>query len=344
MQNPAGKPDSRETGILQRLRVSLRALQSSTPHVLIACSGGKDSVALTWLLADLRRLGLLNLSMAHIHHGQHQQADQAANAIKEIGETLSIPTYVRRLEQAAIDAHTGVGLEEAMRRERYRVLAEIEHEVKADAIALGHHRTDQAETMLLHLIRGTGLDGLAGMQEMEPREIPWWGESDVTTNVLVWRPLLHESSTKIAEIAVSSRLPIVEDPTNVETRFRRNAIRHEVLTVLENISPGSTQAIARSADVIRRDADLLHQITEQTLMDARRNEMLDRSQLIVHPGALQLRVIRAWILGELPHLDLAEDRVRAVQVAVERNRGGSTIEIGGGARVVLRDGMLLLES
>lgn len=344
MHNPAGKPDSRETGIVQRLRMSLRALPQSQPHVLIACSGGKDSVALTWLLADLRRLGLLELSLAHVHHGQHQEADRAADAVMRIGEGLSIPAHGRKLEQMDIDSHAGVGLEEAMRRERYRALAGIAEEVGADAIALGHHRIDQAETMLLHLMRGAGLGGLSGMQEIEYREIPWWTESNPASKTVLWRPLLNESAAEIAEIAERSALLVIEDPTNTDTRFRRNAIRHKVVPVLESIAPGSTQSIARSAEVIRRDANLLFELTERALEDAELAGGLDRTKLLAQPVALQLRMIRAWFLNQLPQIEFSEDRVRAVQIAVEKNRGGSVIEIGSGASVVLRDGLLVLES
>lgn len=118
-QKRAPESDQRESGIVQRFRNSLRHGSVPTPHVLLACSGGKDSVALAAILAELRRLELLTFSIAHIHHGQHDRADEAAQAVKDIGSTLDVDVSAHFLAQSDIDSHQGVGLEEALRRERY---------------------------------------------------------------------------------------------------------------------------------------------------------------------------------------------------------------------------------
>ncbi len=339
---PPRQPGSKESGILQRLRQSLRHIPIDRPHVLLACSGGKDSVALASMLAELARLNTLSMTIAHIHHGQHDLADVAASAVTSIGRMLDVPVIVRHLEAQAVATHEHFGLEEALRRERYLALARIAKEVNASCIALAHHQSDQAETLLLHLIRGSGVDGLAGMREWEIRHVPWWEEpAELSTGI--WRPLIYESAATVADLAAQSGLPIVEDPTNTNPSFRRNAIRHNVLPILEGISPGSTAAIARSARVIATDADLLSEATMVHLAACRTETGLSRMKLVDLPDGWQHRVVRSWLIHAALPTDITYDRVSAVVELSQRNRGGSRVELGAGTRVVLRNGVLGIE-
>lgn len=300
-------------------------------------------MALAWILAELRRLRLVTFSIAHIHHGQHDNADLAADAVQAIGRSLNASVVVHRLDQRDFDAHSGVGLEEAMRRERYLALARTAAVQGADCIALAHHQTDQAETILLHLMRGAGVDGLAGMREWEMRRIPWWDASSGASEIGLWRPLISEPEREVADIAAGSDLPVVEDPTNSDSSYRRNAVRHQVLPVLEGISAGSVGAIARSAEVVAADAELLEQLTAQAHTECTEKDQLLRSRLISLPDAMQNRVIRRWVGDRLPMLELTSDRIAAVSTLVARNRGGSVIEIGSGHRVTMRDGKLSVD-
>lgn len=344
MNNSTGfQPGSPESGIVQRVRKSLREFATGRPQVLLACSGGRDSVALASILASLARLEVLSLTVVHIHHGQHDQADDAAAAVRHIGEVLGIPVVVRHLSAESVASHSGLGLEEALRRERYLSLADVAREMHAGCIALAHHQTDQAETLLLHLLRGTGVDGLAGMRSWEHRSIPWW-ELASSTSVTLWRPFLHESASSVAELARMSGLPIIEDPTNADTAFRRNAVRHQVLPLLEEISPGSTGAIARSAEVIALDAALLAADTDDRLADCMSNGALSRSALAGLPEGWQHRVVRRWLMNAAIPADITYDRVSAVVELAQRNRGGNRVEVGAGTTVILQGGMLILDS
>lgn len=342
-RNLPPQSDRRESGIVQRMRNSVRQLSVESPRVLLACSGGEDSVALAWLLAELRRLNLLTFTIAHIHHGQHDRADLAVDAVREIGKMLDVPVDVHRLQQQNIDAHGRVGLEEAMRRERYLALARIALGQKSDCIALAHHQADQAETLLLHLVRGAGIDGLAGMRDWERRRIPWWDQSPDALETAVWRPLINEPANDVAQLAAESGLPIVEDPTNSDPAYRRNAIRHHILPALEEIYAGATGAIARSAGVIAEDADLLEDLTTQALTKCIVENQLSREHLIELPEALQKRVVRQWVLDKLSMHELSADRIQAIVDLARRNRGGSVIEIGSGHSVTLHAGKLRLD-
>ena len=344
MNNPPRRqPDSRESGVVQRLRNSIRKIGLPVPHVLLACSGGKDSVALACSLHELVRLDLVSLTLVHIHHGQHDRADQAAKAVSDIGTTIGVPVRVRHLDSQAIAKHSGLGTEEALRRERYVALADIATDVSADCIALAHHQTDQAESLLLHLLRGAGVEGLAGMSVWESRRVPWWDYLDAPVFRL-WRPFLHESAATVADIGLRSGLPIVEDPTNSDTSFRRNAIRHDVLPVLERIAPGSMAAIARSGEIVATDAALLAGVTQGLLAACMTEGGLDRATLMTLPEGWRSRVVRAWLMQADIVAEVTRNRVEAIVAMAMRNHGGSRIQIGTGTEVVLMDGVLSIES
>lgn len=329
---------------MQRVRKSVRVLPFKRPHVLLACSAGKDSVALASILGEMQRLELVTLSIAHIHHGQHHCADAAAEAVQSIAKTLGTQALIHHLEKSAIEAHTGVGLEEALRRERYLALAQIASSLGADCIALAHHEADQAETILLHLMRGSGLDGLAGMREWELRQIPWW-KSDVTpSRIGIWRPILREKAQDIETLARQSGLPIVEDPTNVDTAYRRNAIRHELLPVLERISPGSIAAIARTAGLLAGDAEYLHDQSNAELDKLTEDGTLNRRQLMNLPEPMQRRVVRAWITRSQPDIELSLERIDGVLLIAANNRGGAQVELGAQVTIRLSQGRLELNT
>lgn len=333
-------PAPKEAGIVQRMRRRMKAMDSSLQHVLIACSGGADSVALTWVLAELARMELLRVTLAHVHHHQHDHGDAAEASVQAIGERLSLDVLIEHLHQSDIDRHAGVGSEEAMRRERYLALASIAAEIGADTIALAHHQQDQAETVLLHLIRGSGLDGLTGMREWDERVIPWWSDDDDPLTISLWRPFLTESAGSVKELAVTSGLPIVEDASNADTRYRRNAIRRRVLPLLEEIAVGSTAAIARSATVLQNDRVVVLRAIEHAAATCIEGEYLNREALHDLPLEYQPGVVRYWLQSRGLANDLAQERIdAAVQLAV-RNRGGSQIELTEGWSVHLNDGYL----
>ncbi len=337
---PLMSPAPKEAGIVQRVRRRLKVPDSPPHHVLVACSGGADSVVLAWMLAELGGLGLIRLTLGHVHHHQNDHGDAAAAAVREIGERLSIDVRIAHLNQSDIDRHEGVGTEEAMRRARYLALARIAAEVGADTIALAHHQQDQAETVLLHLIRGSGLDGLTGMREHDERVIPWWNDDHEPMTIRLWRPFLTESAKSVKELAVTTGLPIVEDASNADPRYRRNAIRHQVLPLLEEIAAGSTAAIARSATVLQNDQVVISRAIEHAAMTCIEGESLDRKAVYDLPPEYQPGVVRYWLQRRGLANDLAQERIDAIVHLAVRNRGGSRIELTAGWSVHLNDGYL----
>ena len=170
------EPRKRESGVIQRARASLMSWvdPSIKPHVLIACSGGRDSVAMAFVLAALVRTGTMTAAIVHVDHRQRSASELAARGVERISETLQLPFHVVMLHPEEIGNHEGVGKEEALRRERYLALSRIARKTQADAVAVAHHERDPAETVLLHLIRGAGLHGATGMREWTNLDGPWW--------------------------------------------------------------------------------------------------------------------------------------------------------------------------
>ena len=206
-------------------------------RIVVACSGGADSVALAAALAAVRAPMELELALAYAHHGTRRSAFQDECVVLRIGATFGIPVYVRQLNVDARDEAT-------LRSARYDALASIARDANASAVATGHHREDQSETVLLALLRGTGPEGMAGMR---PRR-------SLADGIDLVRPLLHAGAEELRHYCHVHALPYAVDPTNADAGLRRNAIR-QALDALRPIFPGLDGAVARSAELVGAELD-----------------------------------------------------------------------------------------
>lgn len=242
---------------MQSLLSSFQQLLSSLAHPIkrycIAFSGGRDSHILLDLAA--RTVPASQLFAIHIHHGWHPAAQQWIHHCHTICQTLNIPLMVQSVEKTLqssqyIQQHGGP--EAAARHARYAALtAALQPE---DCLLTAHHQQDQAETVLLQLIRGAGPAGLAGMPTL----------SDCTT-VYHLRPLLNWTSADLSHYATQYGLQWIEDSSNRDTRFARNFIRHEILTALQARWPSVTKTLSRAAHHCAETQDLLTEIATQDL-------------------------------------------------------------------------------
>jgi tRNA(Ile)-lysidine synthase len=330
--------------VIQRVRASLAKKMdlSTTPHILIGCSGGRDSVALAWALSALVRNETISATIIHVDHRQRAVSATAADGVRGIADTLGVPFHLVTLDEAAIDRHGGVGPEEALRRERYLAFSNACRELQADAVAVAHHQRDQAETVLLHLIRGAGLHGVTGMRDWTLMDVPWWNSDSDARALTVWRPFLQESWNDIDAVATQSGLPIYEDESNADRRFRRNAIRLDVLQLLEDLATGATGNIARFAELAGEDDDLLDRMAEE-ILHPQPDGSLHRRVIVDQPVAIQRRVVQRWIHAQGFDGELTTNRIDAICGLAERNRSGSVLEIGSGWAVSIRQGVLTLQ-
>jgi tRNA(Ile)-lysidine synthase len=203
--------------------------------MLVACSGGPDSVALAALLDRLARRAGVELMLAHVNHGLRPSAGQDECVVLSVAARLGRPVRVARPSPGRDD-------EASLREARYAALTELASELGAVAVATAHTAEDQTETVLLALFRGAGPDGLAGMPVRRP----------LGPGIELVRPLLRVTHAELATELRRSGLPYALDPSNAQTRYRRNALRVS-LEALRAEFPGLDRAVARCAEIVRDD-------------------------------------------------------------------------------------------
>jgi tRNA(Ile)-lysidine synthase len=213
--------------------------------VLVALSGGPDSVALVHLLRELEQSGELSVvGLAHLNHGiRGAEADEDERFCRGMAEALSLSIEVGSEDVPALAAQEHRSIEDVARTVRYAFLERVASCLHADVVATGHSRDDQAETFLLRLIRGAGPRGLAGIYPRAGRVI---------------RPLLDVRRAELREYATAHQLAFREDTTNQDVGIPRNRLRHDLIPYLEReLSPGIVEVLAREAAIARDDEDRL---------------------------------------------------------------------------------------
>jgi tRNA(Ile)-lysidine synthase len=262
-------------------------------RVLVGLSGGPDSTALLLCLHQLAPEWSLTLGAAHLNHGlRGDRADRDARHAADLAHTLGIPFNTETHSAAAIQQACRMSPEEAAREVRYRYLERVAVAGGFNRMALGHHRDDDAELMLMRFLRGSGPLGLAGIP---PRR----SGSDGAVTII--RPFIRTSRSEILAFLQRNRVTPVEDETNADTDFLRNRIRHQLLPLLkEHYNPALVEGLSRMAHLMRDEEDWLSGVattTLQTLTLADHGSMLelDRKGLAACHPALQRRVLRAAV-------------------------------------------------
>jgi tRNA(Ile)-lysidine synthase len=212
----------------------------SGERVLIACSGGPDSVALAAALHAVSKRMALHLCIGHVNHGLRASAWQDECVVLRIAATYDLPLEVITLPDGSRN-------EQRLREARYAALIDAALRRRCAVIATAHHAEDQSETVLLALLRGSGPSGLAGMP----------ARRSLRAGLDLARPLLSVPSDALLEYCYANALPFAADPTNADTGLRRNAVR-EALEALRPLFPGLDGAVARAAELVhdeRRTSD-----------------------------------------------------------------------------------------
>ena len=248
---------------------------SATDGVLVALSGGADSVALLLELLKLQRNGCIRrVEAAHLHHSiRENEADEDAAFVRSLCDRLRVPLVSERIDVPKIARESCVSLELAARNARYAFLERVRTDRDLDCIAIGHHRDDQAETLLLHLLRGSGTDGLAGMRPRSGRLI---------------RPLLFTDKAEILAYLAEKKQAYCTDQTNFLPDATRNRIRLEVLPVLETVNPNVKRALSDAATHIAEDSDFLNELAAEAAAACGTN----REKLKALPAPVRTRVLR----------------------------------------------------
>lgn len=220
-----------------QLYIQEQGLFEKNDRILVACSGGVDSVV---LLKTLKDLGYA-VSCGHVHHGLRDNADRDLHFTEGFCVENSIPFRATRVDVKARVSETHETVEEAARILRYEALAQMAKDADTSVIALAHHKNDQAETVLFQMLRGSGLKGLSGMAPVRMQKT----ENGVFK---LARPLLSVTREEILHFAESEHLSWVEDETNAINDASRNRIRNKVIPELREIRPDAVEKIAATAE------------------------------------------------------------------------------------------------
>lgn len=246
--------------ILQQLKIALQAAGADNRSLLVAVSGGADSMALWRGLLELRKPLGLDLTAAHLNHGLRGDAARSdAEWLQQEAVALDAPLIVGVADVPSLAEATGDGIEEAARTARYRFLEQAARECHAEIVVTAHNAGDQAETILHHVLRGTGLGGLRGI----PVERP------LAPGIRLLRPLLAVDRVQIEEYLRSLRQAYREDHTNRDRAFTRNRIRGELLPLLTREYNVNVQAaLVRLAQQAGEAQDALEFLADQALQGA----------------------------------------------------------------------------
>ena len=312
------------------LAAAKRFLEGVPMPVLAAVSGGLDSMCLLHLLSTWGREHHMEVTAAHFNHQlRGPWADRDEAFVGEICEKWRIPCVCGRGDTRALAAAEGLSLEEAARTLRYRFLEEARQQFGAAVILTAHHADDNAETILFHLLRGTGLPGLTG--------IPAFRDG-------IARPFLRVSREELEAYANEHNIPHVEDETNELEDAARNVLRHRVLPVLKELNPRAVENMTRTAELLSRDERALEIETGTLLREVktdRDSAWLPMSAWEKQPSAILGRVVLSMMVQVCGRQkDLTAAHVEAVLALLRGSGGEVSLPYGMRARRG-KDGLLI---
>jgi tRNA(Ile)-lysidine synthase len=319
-----------------RTYASRHSLWEPRTRVVAAVSGGSDSVALALLLHQLaERDEIVLAGLAHLNHRvRGGDADADAAFCRALANRLGVPAVMGDADVPADAKAHGVSIEVAGRHARQRFFLEAMSSVNGERVAVAHTRDDQAETVLLRLVRGAGATGLSAMSARRDHLV---------------RPLLDCSRGELQQLLRELNEPWREDATNLDRAIPRNRVRHEVLPHLRVINPQADAALARAAEILRADEEFLERLANAAFMRSVETES-EQGSVQIHvgefsklPAALARRVARYALETANPSrsygLEEADELCRAVTARTRANLPGLSVERFGADAVLVKRGM-----
>jgi tRNA(Ile)-lysidine synthase len=338
-----GSPGRSPLGIFPRKLLGewrrLKLAQTAEP-IIVGVSGGADSVALLLALDELVQAGKLKVQivLAHLNHRlRGAAADADALWVAALAEDLGHAAVLRRTDIKKIAAKSKDNLEQAARRARYEFFASVARSRKAKVVLTAHTLNDQAETILLNLIRGSGSDGLGGIEPLRP--LSAGGE------VVLARPLVTWARRRDTEKYCHLKsIEYRHDEMNSDDSFNRVRVRKELLPVFETINPKFVENVARNSELFRQDSAALN-LAALTILDrdgtTSAPQTLSAASLRAAPAAVRRRALRLWLAqhrGDLKRIE--QTHVLAIEKLLFSQKSGRTIELPGGSSAFRQNGML----
>lgn len=300
-----------------------------------ACSGGRDSMSLLRLLIGLREKSPIRLLAVYVHHGLRPEADAEARMVRSFCHLHEVPFVCECVDVSGRAAEYGESLEEAARNLRYEALHRAGQKMREETgaedyrIVLAHHAKDQAETVLLQMLRGSGLRGLCGMAGTEEHLL---------------RPLLEATPAMIEETVTEWKLPFCEDASNRDETYLRNWIRHSLLPLLASRNPSIVSTLGRTARLLREDEAYLEEQTEEAFIRcfSPAERSLEIAQWRKLPKALAGRVLRRFVRETGSLHDVGEVHIAALGGLCQLDEGKKAC-LPGAMTYVVRSGRIRRE-
>lgn len=320
-----------------KVKESLRkhGMLSDGEQVLVAVSGGPDSMALLRVLYDLRDELNLHLEVGHVQHGiRGEEACEDARFVAKSANELGLPLHLKEIDLPRKRSEAGKGNLEALARdERYRFLFDVARERGIAKVATAHTQDDQAETFLMWLLRGAGRKGLGGIS---PVRLLGAADDIPSSRLAIIRPLLDVPKAEILEFLKKKRIPYRLDRSNQDSTFLRNWIRLNLIPQLkERIDQNLPSRLAHQAELIRDEESFLEGLGQAELDKLRTSQGIDRQAFLGQERAMQRRILRLWIGETRGHLrGLDSDHVEQIMRLVAEGPPQSHLSIPGGWELV----------
>jgi tRNA(Ile)-lysidine synthase len=306
-----------------RRTIEKHSMFSKGDRVVVAVSGGPDSVALLYILDSLKEVYGLKLHAAHLEHGlRGEESIQDMKFVEDLCGNLSIPLTAKSEKVGDMARERGLSIEAAARELRYAFLDDVLKETGSNRIATGHNANDQAETVLINLIRGSGLAGLSGMRP--------------AIEAAVVRPLIEAGREEIMAYLKQKDIPYRTDSSNADTRFARNKVRNVLLPMIEKeFNPNIVDSLVRTASVFSMVYEYFRDEVKGVMREAvtmvEGRVTLNLEAFSPYPDVIKLFTLHSVLRGmEDEEQVISYDTLAALLNVAEKSQSGSRIDIGSG--------------
>lgn len=316
----------------------MHALLKKNDLVIVAVSGGPDSLTLLHMLKNIAQSFRLRLVVAHLNHCMRPEADQEEAAVINLAESWSLAHVSRSVKVRELKRIKGISEEEAGRQARYKLFLDAAYKYGASKIALGHHLDDQAETVLLNVIRGTGVDGLAGILPITRR-----------SGIDIIRPLLCLRRHEIEAYCSEMKLEPFTDSSNLETDYTRNKLRLELIPQLEKkYNPRIREALFGLAALAAEDRCLLQALSNRKYLElagfGNKEIIIGRNKLLKLPLALSSRILRKAHKRFAPERELDSYHIGRIFNLLESKKTTGQVTLPGKASLYLSQQRIVITS